>query len=143
VIVSGGLSLSPTLPLFKKSGAPLLMVCCEKASAERRRFFSQFGTVIVCGRQELDVPKLVQILTTKYRAHTLLCEGGPTLNDAFFRAGLVDELYITLCPRIVGGRKAPSLVEGIGIPKLSRARKGRLASCRRGQTEWFLRYLFD
>ena len=39
----------------------------------------------------------------------LLCEGGPTLLGALVRERLVDELFLTLAPRLVGGASGPGL----------------------------------
>lgn len=41
----------------------------------------------------------------------LLCEGGPTLHGSLEAAGLVDELFLTLAPKLVGSG-APTMVEG-------------------------------
>ncbi len=41
----------------------------------------------------------------------LLCEGGPTLHGALQAAGLVDELFLTIAPKLAGGG-APRIVEG-------------------------------
>jgi len=41
----------------------------------------------------------------------LLCEGGPTLYGALQAAGLVDELFLTIAPKLAGGG-APRIVEG-------------------------------
>lgn len=142
VIVSGRLNLLPSLRVFHAPISPLLVVCSEMAPTPRRRIFEGLARLIVCGRREVDVRRLISILSTEYQTRIILCEGGPTLNDAFFRANLVDELCLTLCPRIVGGETAPTLVDGIGVPQLSRARRGRLISCRKGKHEWFLRYRF-
>jgi riboflavin biosynthesis pyrimidine reductase len=45
----------------------------------------------------------------------LLCEGGPTLHGALQAAGLVDELFLTVAPKLVGG-KAPRILEGEALP---------------------------
>jgi riboflavin biosynthesis pyrimidine reductase len=42
----------------------------------------------------------------------LLCEGGPTLHGALQELGLVDELFLTTAPKLVGG-EAPRIVEGV------------------------------
>ena len=42
----------------------------------------------------------------------LLCEGGPTLHGALQVEGLVDELFLTIAPKLVGG-EAPRIVEGV------------------------------
>lgn len=142
VIVSGQLNISPDLPIFKTTLSPLLLVCTKKAPLARRKFFSDRVHLLVCGRTELHVPRLLHWLQTNYRIETLLCEGGPTLNAAFFRARVVDELYLTLSPRILGGKNSPTLVEGKGFSGLESAPQARLLSCHRGQTEWFLHYRF-
>jgi len=43
---------------------------------------------------------------------SVLCEGGPTLNASLLRAGLVDELFLTIGPLLAGG-DAPRIVEGV------------------------------
>jgi DNA-binding transcriptional LysR family regulator len=47
-------------------------------------------------------------------ARTVLCEGGPRLNHQLLAAGLVDELCLTISPRIVGGAgtTGPGLLNG-------------------------------
>lgn len=51
----------------------------------------------------------------KRGVQTLLIEGGGEIIFLFFEAGLINEMYVTLCPKIVGGREAPSLVSGTGF----------------------------
>jgi riboflavin-specific deaminase-like protein len=58
---------------------------------------------------------LVDALRSLRRDHgvrTLLCEGGALLFGALLRAGLVDELFMTLAPRLVGGTSGPAVVSG-------------------------------
>ena len=43
---------------------------------------------------------------------SILCEGGPTLNSHLFAAGLVDELFLTLNPKVAGGAAALTIVAG-------------------------------
>jgi riboflavin biosynthesis pyrimidine reductase len=42
----------------------------------------------------------------------LLCEGGPTLHGALQALGLVDELFLTVAPKLTGG-EAPRILEGV------------------------------
>jgi riboflavin biosynthesis pyrimidine reductase len=42
----------------------------------------------------------------------LLCEGGPTLHGALQAAGLVDELFLTIAPKLSGGGAPPRILEG-------------------------------
>ena len=43
---------------------------------------------------------------------SVLCEGGPTLNSFLLAAGLVDELFLTLNPKLLGGAAALTIVAG-------------------------------
>ncbi|MDD2708057.1 MAG: dihydrofolate reductase family protein [Verrucomicrobiae bacterium] len=142
IIVSGRLSLSPRLKLLHIPISPLLFVCTKQAPVKRQRLFAKMGCVLVCGRREVDLPRLLEILAADCKVKTLVCEGGPTLNDAFFRAGLVDELFVTLLPCLVGGTDAPTLAEGRGFSTLKQAARGRLISLKQGCAECFLRYRF-
>lgn len=142
VIVSANLNLPRNLRVLTAHVSPLLIVCCETAPSAKRDFFSRHARLLVCGRRELDARKLVSILANEYGAREILCEGGATLNDAFFRAGLVKELHLTLVPDVVGGRNAPTIADGKGFSKLRHAANGKLVSLRKGKREWFLKYTF-
>jgi 2,5-diamino-6-(ribosylamino)-4(3H)-pyrimidinone 5'-phosphate reductase len=49
----------------------------------------------------------------------ILVEGGGELNWSLLRLGLVDELTITVAPKIAGGRLATTLVEGDGVDEIA------------------------
>ena len=61
----------------------------------------------------------------------LLCEGGGEVNGALFKAGLVDELHLTVCPLLFGGRTAPTLAGGDGVEHLAQATRLELVSMKR------------
>ena len=45
----------------------------------------------------------------------LLLEGGGEILSLFLKENLLHEMYVTLCPKIIGGKKAPTLVGGDGF----------------------------
>ncbi|MDQ3836959.1 MAG: 2,5-diamino-6-(ribosylamino)-4(3H)-pyrimidinone 5'-phosphate reductase [Thermoproteota archaeon] len=56
----------------------------------------------------------------------ILVEGGGELNWSLLHLWLVDELTITIAPRIAGGRLATTLVEGDGFDEIAQSIKLRL-----------------
>jgi 2,5-diamino-6-(ribosylamino)-4(3H)-pyrimidinone 5'-phosphate reductase len=66
---------------------------------------------------ELDLVAGMERLRRKHGVRTVLLEGGPTLLGAMLEAGLVDELFLSLAPLIVGGAPEAGLVEGPALPQ--------------------------
>ena len=59
-----------------------------------------------------DLPLLMARLREEQGVRSVVCEGGPTLNSYLFAAGLVDELWLTLNPKLAGGAAALTIVAG-------------------------------
>lgn len=57
----------------------------------------------------------------KERICSILLEGGGTLNGAFLKEGLIDEVYAFIAPKLVGGTMAKTPVEGEGISLMADA----------------------
>lgn len=141
VIVSGSGSLNPQAHIFTTRFSPILVLTTGRASAAPLRRLRAVATEVkVFGRRELNLRAALAWLRRKWNVRELLCEGGGELNDALFRAGLVDELHLTLCPRVFGGRQAPTIAEGEGFPQLAQAAQLQLVSARRVGDELYLVY---
>jgi riboflavin biosynthesis pyrimidine reductase len=79
-------------------------------------------------------------LGVRLGARLILTEGGPHLLGGLVEADLLDELFLTLAPQLVGraGQERLGLVEGVALP--AGARWSGLASVRRSADHLFLRY---
>lgn len=141
IIVSGGGSIDPRAEVFKHRFSPIIVLTTERISAASRRQLQALADEVkICGAEEINFPVALRWLREKWDVQHLLCEGGGDLNDAMFRAGLVDELHLTVCPKIFGGRNAPTIAEGLGFKKLAAAAQLQLKSTRRVGDEMFLVY---
>ena len=138
VIVSGSGSIDPGAELFKKKFSPIIVLTTKRASAKN---LAQLRTladeVKVFGETEVNFRSALSWLRAKWGVKRLLCEGGGELNDALFRAGLVDEINLTICPKIFGGRTAPTIADGLGFQWLADAAKFELTSIKRKKAELF------
>ena len=68
--------------------------------------------VIVCGKNQVDIRKLIPILCKK-GIKKILLEGGGTLNLSFLKNNLIDEIIITITPLVLGSENSVNLFEGI------------------------------
>jgi riboflavin biosynthesis pyrimidine reductase len=59
-----------------------------------------------------DLPRLMAYLHERHGVRSVLCEGGPTLNSFLFAADLVDELFMTVNPKVIGGANTLTIVAG-------------------------------
>ncbi len=141
IIASGSGSISPQASIFKHRFSPIIILTSSRASTARRRTLATLADdVLVTGTAEIDFATALRWLRSRWGVNRLLCEGGAELNDALFRAGLVDELNLTICPLVVGGQTAPTLAEGRGVDRLIEGTALRLTSARRAGDELFLTY---
>ena len=131
LIVSRSGTVNPRAEVFRRRFSPIIILTTRRATAARlKELRAVAAEVKICGAKEINF----------LRALRWLCEGGGELNDALFRAGLVNQLHLTVCPRIFGGRTAPTIADGLGAGSLARATQLELESARRQGDEMFLVY---
>ena len=138
IIVSGSGTIDPGAEIFRHHFSPIIIFTTERAGAKKLAALRQLADeVIVCGKIEIDFPRALRDLRRRWKINRLLCEGGAELNDSLIRAGVVDELHLTLCPKIFGGRTAPTIADGIGVEQLAQAAQFEFTSLRRIGDEIF------
>jgi riboflavin-specific deaminase-like protein len=141
VVVTGSGTLDPRAAIFQRRFSPIIILTTRRARGARlAQLRALADEVKICGESELDFSLALKWLREKWGVKRLLCEGGGEVNGALFRAGLVDEVNLTVCPVILGGRSAPTLADGIGFDRLSNAAQLRLHSRKPVGDELFLVY---
>ena len=139
IVVSGNGTLNPQAEVFRHRFSPVLVLTTGRTPKDRlRRLRSVADGVKVCGRREIDFARALGWLRDQWGVKRLMCEGGGSLNDALLRADLVDELHLTICPGIFGGRDAPTIVDGSGFASLLDAFPLEIKSFQRVGDEVFM-----
>jgi riboflavin biosynthesis pyrimidine reductase len=115
-VVSRSCRLDWTAPFFTAATERPIVVTVSAAPAPDRAAASEVADVIVAGDENVDLAAALDQLLAR-GAGNVLAEGGPTLNGDLARAGLLDELCVTLSPRLASG-DAKRLISGSTLDEL-------------------------
>lgn len=110
--------LPPDAPLFRDSEradppAPIIIVSPESAPPDVRARYSRHIDWLASGAGN-PVPRILESLRER-SIETLMIEGGGRIMHLCLEARAVQELYLTVCPLLLGGRDDPTLVTGPGF----------------------------
>jgi riboflavin biosynthesis pyrimidine reductase len=117
---------------------------------ESRFFTDRPDKAFVCTDSQVELPGGVRRLPGNLReclremridhgVRRLLCEGGSELNASMIHEDLVDELFLTLAPKIKLGRDVPTYADGIALERAD-VKRYALVELNRVGDEVFLRY---
>jgi riboflavin-specific deaminase-like protein len=133
-VVSRSLSLPLDIPLFQD---PEQRTIVFTSSDERLEGAGPGVSVERLGAEELTMTSALEVLHARYAVRSVLCEGGPTVFGALLGEELVDELFLSLAPRIAGGGEAPTIAEGMPLAELLEL---ELVWVLEAEGEMFIRY---
>ncbi len=91
---------------------------------------------------DIDFAAVLTRLHQSRGIERLIAEGGSELNAQLLKAELVDELYLTLAPKIKLGRNVPTYADGEPLSRKA-VQTWHLVSCETVDDEIFLRYRKD
>jgi riboflavin-specific deaminase-like protein len=125
--VGSGLAADPIAVLVSRSGrVPLDVPLFQDPASTVVVYTSSEAPLGECpatvhvtrlGETRVDLAAALAHLHTEHAVRSLLCEGGPTLLGNLLAGGLVDELFLTVAPRLGGGGTALTIVAGPALPE--------------------------
>lgn len=130
VIVSGRLDLPWDAPLFEEGGRVLIFTASEAEPPPTRA-----SVRVVRHPGAVNLRQALAHLRRERGIRALICEGGPHLHEQLQADGLVDDLFLTIAPKLSGG-DAPRIIEG-PLPAVAEL---RLAWLLEHESELFARY---
>lgn len=139
VVVTNSGRLPYPSPLFAQELRPIVLTSAASLPALTDALGAA-AHVHAAGSTRVEVPLALTLLRKQYGVEHLLLEGGPRLNYQFLKENAVDEVFITIAPRIVGAEDELAMVMGSDV--LTALPRLNLISCFRHDDELFLRYRF-
>ena len=139
VIASNSGRIDPALPVFARDFSPAVLFSTTRMTQRTRTALAPRADLWLHESPAVNLPAMLATLRAEYRVRRLVCEGGPRLFRALLIGGLVDEIHLTLCPRIFGGTRAPTLT-GIAADFLPRTTHCTLRDMKVIGNECYLRY---
>jgi riboflavin-specific deaminase-like protein len=107
VIVSGRLDLPWDAPLFTAGAGRVLIFTASEAEPPD----TASSLEVVRHDKFVNLVEALRHLRQERGIRALLCEGGPGLHGELEGGGMVDDLFLTIAPKLAGG-EAPRIVEG-------------------------------
>lgn len=109
--------IPPDSPIFKSKTPIRVLIFTETLPSEDEKASYPETVTWVHTPSTTPQEKVTSILSTleSEGIQALLIEGGGEIFGLFLKAHAVQELYLTLCPLLIGGEKAPGLLSGEGF----------------------------
>ena len=115
-VVSSSCDFDFGSPFFATATERPLILTVSAADEGLRAQAAEVADVIIAGEHDVDLARAITELGATGAQH-ILAEGGPTLNGELARAMLLDELCVTLAPRLASG-DAKRLIAGSTLEML-------------------------
>lgn len=129
VIVDSSARTPIEAEVLKKGAGRRIIAVSSRAPESKVRELSRGAEIIVAGDREVDLERLMTELK-KRGINTIMVEGGGTLNWSLIALGLVDEIHVYIGGIIIGGKAAPTLIDGSGFSQSEQMTKLELIQCR-------------
>jgi diaminohydroxyphosphoribosylaminopyrimidine deaminase / 5-amino-6-(5-phosphoribosylamino)uracil reductase len=94
----------------------------ENHDQEKRKNLEDLGISVfqTSDAQKVEPKEVLDLLGEKL-VSSVLIEGGGRVSASFLEAGLIDKVVLYMAPKLVGGKDAPTFLEGTGIAQMSDA----------------------
>jgi riboflavin-specific deaminase-like protein len=139
VLLTNSGRIDPGLRIFEKDFSPIVIFSTTHMPEGRRAALAPHADLWLHEATAVNLSAMMATLRTDYGVKRLVCEGGAQVFRSLLKAGLIDEIHLTFCPRIFGGAGAPTLT-GIAGDYLRRSVELKLREMKIEESECFLRY---
>ena len=145
ILVSARLSLEPDIPLLQDPDSRVVILTASEQQLEGVGASVEYlrpGDAPAAAEElreraaMLALSPLMRLLRERHGVGTVLCEGGSLLAGALLAEGLVDELFLSVAPKLAAGT-GPTIVSA---PPLEPPAEAELVTAHEAGGHLFLRY---
>src|ERR1700730_2479511 len=139
VIVSNSGNIPADLKLFRLLLSPIVIYSTTRMPASVQVHMLDHATLHLRQEPLVQIDNVLRHLYQEYHIRTIVCEGGPTLAKALAEVDAIDEIFLTIVPKLFGGSLAPGI---LGLPGefLPSSRLFQLISVKVVANECYLHY---
>lgn len=128
-VLLGAGTLRATDPSWQPQ-APIRVAMTHSGKLDYSAKYFEKKAIVACGKDDVvavpdgievlrpgDEAELLQMLRSSYGVQRLLILGGSETNAKFLAADLIDELFLTIAPKVKLGRETPTFAGGEPLPR--------------------------
>jgi riboflavin-specific deaminase-like protein len=138
-VVSSSLDIPLHTPWEKAIEAERWIFCGKKAPQKKIAALKKAGIHVVQSKKDRPDPEEILTAFAKKGCQSVLVEGGGEFNASFLEKNLVNCLYLTIAPILIGGVNSPTIFEGKGFSR-GKFSRFKLIDCQNLEGELFLTY---
>lgn len=136
-VVTARGDIGPDNRYFARPGS--LVFTADQQVERLRALFGDRAGIVGCGDGRVELAAALRAMRRDYGARVVLCEGGPRLTHDLVAAGLLDEIFLTLAPRLASDGSALRLLDGPAF-RVDALPQAELRHILHAESELFLRY---
>ncbi len=113
--------IGPSTKIFSDDAETIIVT--SRASKERMESYERAGAEVLHMPEKdgaIDLSALMRTLGAR-GIDSVLLEGGSRLNESALRAGIVHRAYVFIAPKFIGGKRAPTPLDGTGVASVKDA----------------------
>lgn len=122
VIMDSNLKIPLEAQVITDSQAETIIFTSQSYDKSKRKSLEDLNITVIetSGEHHVDPVELLTILGDR-GISSLFIEGGGNINAAFLEKNLVDKVILYFAPKLIGGKDAPTFLEGTGIDQMKDA----------------------
>ncbi|MBP2079510.1 bifunctional diaminohydroxyphosphoribosylaminopyrimidine deaminase/5-amino-6-(5-phosphoribosylamino)uracil reductase RibD [Oceanobacillus polygoni] len=122
IVMDSSLRIPLEAQVITDKQAETIIFTSQSYDKEKRKVLEDLNIIVIetSGTEHVNPLDVVTMLGEK-GVSSLFIEGGGNINAAFLENKLVDKVILYFAPKLIGGKNAPTFLEGTGVDQMTDA----------------------